>query len=508
MATFYSQGSGNWTTVANWNTNRTGGGSSPASVAAMDNNAFVIQPGHTVTYDVPDSCGWTTGLQGVTVEGAASGDPGVLDLSTASGAYWLPIANSASYSIKGTNTAVKGRFLGGTAETPMPTGAVHLIERLGSTSGTLVDATYLEVALYAAAPVRTSYVLSAAVTTSATVLPVTEDPSAEVEWRAGSQVRVDDWGKQDRETTTATLAASPVGTNQIVLSSAIGFAKNAGALVALTLRNIELRFANAGYGLANGADAIVQCAIRQTGASAQGNGVGYGTGHVVQGSAVISGCTYGVYYSVVTLREGAALTGNTRDVRVTGGAVVGYGVTLASTTQAYEYTGTDRIGADCENTLVLWDNGGVAARYPKFWCAGGSGDTNAVTCPPGHAESCAMLCEDASFDCYLDIQFWAEGGRTVSIAVWMRKTIAGMTSTPSVRILDPCLRPSGTPLAEVVMSDAVDAWELLQVSFAPTVSGPYTMRVRARNATGTVYWAHAVNTVFKRVRKPQLSGGS
>jgi hypothetical protein len=32
------------------------------------------------------------------------------------------------------------------------------------------------------------------------------------------------------------------------------------------------------------------------------------------------------------------------------------------------------------------------------------------------------------------------------------------------------------------------------------------MRVRARNASGTVYWAHAVQSVFRRVRRPQLAG--
>lgn len=46
MATFYSQGTGDWSTLTNWDTNTGGGGTDPASVAAMDNQTFVIQAGH------------------------------------------------------------------------------------------------------------------------------------------------------------------------------------------------------------------------------------------------------------------------------------------------------------------------------------------------------------------------------------------------------------------------------------------------------------------------------
>ncbi len=620
MATYYSQGSGAWSALANWDTVRGGGGSAPASVAAMNDQTFVIQPGHVITFDVEDAVacdgsvsGWTTGLAAVTIEGTTEGGtPGELTLSrvnnSANRVYHLAIKNGTGGTIAGTNTAVYGKFssgTGATATTPMPTGAMHVIQQYGTTTNTaLVNCTYLDVAMYAAEPVQTSYILSAGVTTSATALPVTVDPAAEVEWRAGWAVRIDDWGKQDRETTTATLhAATPVGTNVISLSGAIGVAKNAGARVVLCQRNIEFRYQNGGNCFRYGAP-VLSCSVRCVAATATGSGLGYCTGCEVLGSAVISGgyyglysctgcevlgsavisgcnyglnsctggevlgsavisgcsyglgsctgcevlgsavisgcysglrectgcevlgsavisgcysglrectgcevlgsavisgCSYGLGSCTVTLREDAILTGNTYDVRLRGGTVVGYGVSLASAIQAYEYTGTGRIGADCENTLVLWSNGGVGARYPKFWCAGGSGDTNAVTCPPGHTESCAMLCEDAGWDTYLDIPIWAEGGVLWTADLWLRKTVAGMTSTPSVRILDPAVDQAGTPLAEVTMTDAVDTWENLSLSFTPTVSGQYTMRVRARNASGTVYWAHTVLTAYPDV---------
>ena len=79
MATYYSQGTGNFSTLANWNTVAGGGGSAPASVAAMNSQTMVIQAGHTVTFDIEDApavdgsvSGWATGVT-LRIEGAAAG---------------------------------------------------------------------------------------------------------------------------------------------------------------------------------------------------------------------------------------------------------------------------------------------------------------------------------------------------------------------------------------------------------------------------------------------------
>jgi len=188
LATFYSQGTGLFSTLTNWDTNRAGGGSNPASVAAIDDQTFVIQPGHVITFDVEDAVacdgsvsGWTTGLAAVTIEGTTEGGtPGELTLSrvnnSANRVYHLAIKNGTGGTIAGTNTAVYGKFssgTGATATTPMPTGAMHVIQQYGTTANTaLVDCTYLDVAMYAAEPVQTSYILSAGVGTGATALPV------------------------------------------------------------------------------------------------------------------------------------------------------------------------------------------------------------------------------------------------------------------------------------------------------------------------------------------------
>jgi len=53
QSTFYSQGTGNFTTTTNWDTNSDGGGSDPVDLADMQdgNDSFIIQDEHTITLD-------------------------------------------------------------------------------------------------------------------------------------------------------------------------------------------------------------------------------------------------------------------------------------------------------------------------------------------------------------------------------------------------------------------------------------------------------------------------
>ena len=67
MTVYYSQSSGVWSTLARWNTVAGGGGSSPASVDAMEDNQFVIQAGHNIDYDL-DTSSWTTGFRTIKIQ--------------------------------------------------------------------------------------------------------------------------------------------------------------------------------------------------------------------------------------------------------------------------------------------------------------------------------------------------------------------------------------------------------------------------------------------------------
>ena len=88
MATWYSQGSGLWSTLSNWNDAADGSGSAPGSIAAFDDSPVVIQEGHVIEFDVEDAVacdgsvsGWPTGIAGITITGSAAGTPGELTLT-------------------------------------------------------------------------------------------------------------------------------------------------------------------------------------------------------------------------------------------------------------------------------------------------------------------------------------------------------------------------------------------------------------------------------------------
>ena len=170
MATWYSQGSGLWSTLANWNDAADGSGSAPGSIAAFDDSPVVIHEGHVIEFDVEDAVacdgsvsGWMTGIAGITITGSAAGTPGELTLTdtanSANRVYGLRL--KANTAIVGTNVAVLGKVTGGTSTVPLPTGAVHIIQFIDPPTTGGFDLTYLSLALYCAPPVETAYVTTA-----------------------------------------------------------------------------------------------------------------------------------------------------------------------------------------------------------------------------------------------------------------------------------------------------------------------------------------------------------
>lgn len=153
MATYYSQGSSNWSTLANWNTNRGGGGSSPASVAAMDNNTFVIQASHNICFDI-DSSGWANGFNTVTIEGGAT--PGmVYSKYDADGTYYFKIKTGTT--LGGTTSTNRGRLLANSDgvwanSTALPFGRKFIIDLITSA---YINASNLDVKLICAEPTIT-----------------------------------------------------------------------------------------------------------------------------------------------------------------------------------------------------------------------------------------------------------------------------------------------------------------------------------------------------------------
>lgn len=150
MATYYSQGSDLWSTLTNWDTNAGGGGSDPASVAAMDDQTFIIQAGHTITLDV-DMSGFANGIAGLTITGGAT--PGMLVCKyDADGTYHLKIKTATH--LVGTTSTNRGRLLansdgvwGNTGV--LPFGRKFIIDLNGTAQ---VDASNLDIQLYNTEP--------------------------------------------------------------------------------------------------------------------------------------------------------------------------------------------------------------------------------------------------------------------------------------------------------------------------------------------------------------------
>ena len=154
MATYYSQGNGSWSTLTNWDTNAGGGGSDPASVAAMDNNTFIIQAAHLIEFDV-DISGFANGIAGLTITGGAS--PGKLYCKhSGDGTYWLMIKTGTT--LAGTTSTNRGRLLANSDGTwgntgALPFGRKFTIDLKGTAK---IDASNLDIQLYDTEPTFSS----------------------------------------------------------------------------------------------------------------------------------------------------------------------------------------------------------------------------------------------------------------------------------------------------------------------------------------------------------------
>lgn len=143
MVTRYGVASGGWNTTASWSA--TDGGVPGASVPTED-DAVIVCAGVTIWFDV-DQSAWVTGIAGLTIRGGAT--PAMLAFKNdADGTYYLRM--KAGTTINGTTAGGKrGRLLlaGGTWDSPtdLPFGRKHIIEKLGTGSGYVIDATNLDI---------------------------------------------------------------------------------------------------------------------------------------------------------------------------------------------------------------------------------------------------------------------------------------------------------------------------------------------------------------------------
>jgi hypothetical protein len=271
-----------------------------------------------------------------------------------------------------------------------------------------------------------------------------------------------------------------------------------------------------GNGIYKGTGHAVQGSAVISGCS---NGICYGTGHTLQGSAVISGCSYGIAYGITIMRGGTlgvAADSKTCFDPQYGGKLICYGATLASTTQVTAATRLFRNTAPGPR-VELWDPHG-SHKYPKFWCGGGQGDTQAsgpTSFDPTLTESILFTFEQDALTptittaqyaaCFLDFPMWFPAGVKQTIMAYYKKTATGAyTSEPYIHIIDPDVADWPTvpvPLASTSAGTVASSdWQQFTLSYTePTRSRMLLLRFTATNASSTCAFCHRVLSCYQFV---------
>lgn len=128
----------------------------------------------------------------------------------------------------------------------------------------------------------------------------------------------------------------------------------------------------------------------------------------------------------------------------------------------------------------------------RAWCRGGV--VNSVSSPVfgSRPRSYQHVCESADYPVFRQEEVLVEPGDTLFVTGWFRKD-ASMSYLPRLQIVDyfadPLVDDSSSPLDEAVMTDSIDAWETLTVSWtnSGTAARKVLVRALAKNATGNLY---------------------
>ncbi|MBN1964844.1 MAG: hypothetical protein JW910_09365, partial [Anaerolineae bacterium] len=198
----------------------------------------------------------------------------------------------------------------------------------------------------------------------------------------------------------------------------------------------------------------------------------------------------GVYYGRVSVR-GGTFASNTYDLRQS--VVTGWGASLDSTVQVYEYA----LMGDFQSHV--WDIGGVTSAI-KAWMPGGRViGPDAAVYPAGRTSSVRFECEMSTdaisreTPVWLDIPVALRANQKYIFKLWLRRDTATMDALPRGQIVAPYIESyqggsSLTVLASAVMTAAVDTWEELTLTYTPTADVQGALRITGRHGSG-MFWA-------------------
>ncbi len=219
MTTRTSIGTGDWSAAGTWDTG-----------VPVDNDAFVIAAGHTVTFDV-DQSGMGSGMAASSI--AATG---ILICSTVAGDYYLKM--NADLTLSGTLQA------GTSASVPLPSDVTFTIDF--NSTGNSIEIGTGKLYLYCLEPTNKYIKLTVGEPSGETALAVDTDVTADI-WADGDIIHVDDVVAGTVDVQECTIAAGGIAAGVITILDtgaepvdALDSAVAANANVTLVTRNIRI----------------------------------------------------------------------------------------------------------------------------------------------------------------------------------------------------------------------------------------------------------------------------
>ena len=216
-------------------------------------------------------------------------------------------------------------------------------------------------------------------------------------------------------------------------------------------------------------------------------GIIYGSGHTLT-TPTFSGNTYGINYGVVLIYGGSFATSTNGDLYDTLGYAVG--TTFGSTPQM---AGNNILNVANWHFFESQDDGGVSGAY-KSWSYGGIVTSDAGTVfDSSRTRSYKLACADATHWGFRQEEVQIEAGATLNVRCYIRKDTS-MATLPNVQIVDPFQDPlasgSFSALASAAMTDSINTWETLYVSYTNTGTRKMKLLVRCAgmSATGNVWF--------------------
>jgi len=222
-----------------------------------------------------------------------------------------------------------------------------------------------------------------------------------------------------------------------------------------------------------------------------GYGIDYGSGHTV---TTITGCTYGIRSGSHRL-QATIFSENTYDLRQVG-PLIGYGCSLRSATQNYEYllNYKDDVGQFIYDPV---DGSDVLQKGRILgWTSGGyctSEEASVPADPPIALDWCHKYTfESADHPVWVDVMaIRLKAGQAVMIPVYIKcsQTPSGMSEHPRVQIIDPNepWDSAASKLDDDQIADTTD-WQTVNVTYTADYDKEVWLRVRGANASGTMYW--------------------